>query len=175
MPSRIPDLARKGGGARYSSIAASTALSNSITETTLDTISLQTDEISAGDVIEVFAQGIATATNSTDTLQIKVKIGGTVVLQTAAVDVADADVWVLHGFVTIRTSGPSGTFVSGGFVQIGVEGTATARMDIVASSAIDTTSALACIVTGTWSVASASNSCRNDQFVVIVHRPYAFD
>ena len=175
MPSRIPDLARKGGGGRYSSVAASTALTNSSTETTLDSIALQADELRAGDVVEFFAQGIATATNSTDTLQIKVKFASTVIALTAAVDVADNDVWILHGMMTVRTSGPSGTFVSAAFVQLGVEATATARMDIVASTAIDTTAALTFAVTGTWSVASASNSCRNDQFVLIVHRPYAFD
>ena len=175
MPSRKPDLARKGGGCRYSSIAASAALSNSTTETTLDSKALQADELSAGDVIEFYAQGIATATNSTDTLQVKVKFGTTVIAQTAAVDVADNDVWVIQGFMTVRTDGASGTFVSAAFVQLGVEATATARMDIVASTAIDTTAALTFAVTGTWSVASASNSCRNDQFYFHVLRPYAFD
>ena len=171
----VAAVAQKGGGLRYSSIAASSALTNSTTETTLDTFTLAADELKAGDVVHIKAGGIATATNSTDTLQLKVKIGGTVVIATAAVDVADNDIWTIDTDVVVRTDGPSGTFYANGVQQLGVEGTATMRQDHVVSSAIDTTAALAVIITGTWSVASASNSCRNDMFIVEIKRPYTQD
>jgi hypothetical protein len=175
MPNRFTDLAAKGGGTEYVSIAASAALTNSTTETTLDTRTIAANFLKAGDVVEIIGQGIATATNANDTLTIKIKLGGTVVCATAAVDVADNDVWFLHTFVTIRTDGASGTMVASGIQQVGVEGTATMRMDIVASSAVDTTGTLAAILTATWSAASAGNSCRNDAFIVKIHRPGAFD
>lgn len=175
MPNRPPDLALKGGGTEYVSIAASSALSNSTTETTLDSRAIVANALKAGDVIEVTAQGIATATNSTDTLTIKIKVGSSVACATAAVDVADNDVWFLHTFITIRTDGGSGTLVAAGIAQVGVEGTATMRIDILASTAVDTTAAQTVAVTGTWSVASASNSCRNDTFIVKIHKPANFD
>ena len=175
MPNRAQDLALKGGGTFYTSIAASAALTNTVTETALDSVSIGADTLKAGDVVHIVAQGIATATNSTDTLTIKVKFGTVVLTATAAVDVADNDVWFTNTYVTIRTQGASGTFVSAGHNTLGVEGTATARTDIVASTAIDTTAAQTCQITGTWSVASASNSCRNDQFIVEILRPASFD
>jgi|SRR3990167_6201412 len=171
MPNRAPDYALKGGGLAYASVAASAALTNSTTETTLDSHAFAAGELKAGDVVEVMASGIATATNSTDTLTVKLKFGTTVILATAALDATDNDTWFLHAYVTIRTDGASGTFVSTGSTNIGVEGTATHRNDIVASTAIDTTAALTFAVTGTWSAASASDSCRNDHFLVWVHKP----
>ena len=175
MPNRTTDLALKGGGCLYSSIAASTALTNSTTATAMDSYTIAADVLRAGDVLEFFAQGIATATNSTDTLQVQVKIGSSVLADTDALDVADNAVWVIWGHLTIRTDGPSGTLVAGGFVNIGVNGTTTTKMDILASTAVDTTATQAVTVVGTWSVASASNSCRNDLFVLKLHRPATFD
>jgi hypothetical protein len=175
MPNRTTDLSRKGGGCLYTSIVASAALTNTTTATAMDSYTIPADVLKAGDVLEFFAQGIATATNSTDTLQVQVKIGSSVLADTDALDVADNGIWVIHGFVTIRTDGPSGTLVAGGYVDIGVNGTTTVKMDILASTAVDTTAALAVTVVGTWSVASASNSCRNDQFVLKLHRPVTFD
>ena len=175
MPNRPTDLALKGGGLYYSSAVASAALTNSTTATAMDSVALPADTLKAGDVVEFFAQGIATATNSTDTLQVQVKIGSSVLADTDALDVADNAIWVIHGSLTIRTDGPSGTLVAGGFVNIGVNGTTTTKMDILASTAVDTTAAQTLSVVGTWSVASASNSCRNDQFTVQIHRPATFD
>lgn len=165
MP-RPRDFEGKQSGLAYASDAASAALTNSTTETTLDTFTFQADELAKGDSLDIVCGGIATATNSTDTLQIKVKVGGTVVGQTSAVDVANDDIWVLHLRVHIRTDGPSGTMISMGIQQLGVEGTATMRQELVASTALDTTAAVAVIVTGTWSVASTSNSCRNEIFEI---------
>ena len=175
MPNRPQDLALKGGGCLYSSIAASAALTNSTTETTLDSVSVAADVLKAGDVLEIFAGGIATATNLTDTLTVKIKIGTSILLASEVVDVADNDIWVLHAHVTIRTDGSSGTLVAHGHTNLGVNGTATTRADALASATVDTTAAQTVACTGTWSVASASNSCRNDQFVVKLHRPATFN
>lgn len=175
MPNRPTDLALKGGGLLYASIAASAALTNSTTETAMDSYTIAADVLKAGDVLEIFAQGTATATNSTDTLNVKVKIGSSILGATDALDVADDAIWVLHIFVTIRTDGASGTLVAGGYVNIGVNGTTTTKMDILASTAVDTTATQAVTCTGTWSVANAGNSCRNDNFVVKLHRPATFD
>ena len=174
MPNRATDLALKVGGCLYSSIAMSAAVTNTTTETTMDSVSVGADQLRPGDILRIVAQGIATATNSTDTLPIKIKIGSTVLCATAAVDVADNDVWVMQTHGTIRTGGASGTLVAAGHQSLGVEGTATARADILASTAVDTTGALTVAVTATWSVANAGNSCRNDTFYVEILRPSSF-
>ena len=67
MPNRAPDLGLKGGGTEYASIAASSAVTNTTTETTMDSRAVAANVLKAGDVVEVFAQGIATSTNATDT------------------------------------------------------------------------------------------------------------
>lgn len=175
MANRPPDLALKGSGCRYVSKAASSAVTNTTTETTMDSFAIPAGELAAGDVIEVIAQGIATATNGTDTLTIKLKIGSSVFCATAAVDVADNDTWYLHAHVTIRTDGASGTLVGSGIWNLGVEGTATTRGDILASTAVDTTAAQTVACTATWSAASASDSCRNDAMIIKIHHPYSAD
>lgn len=143
-------------------VAASTALTNSVTETILGTHSFAANELKAGDVIRVRAQGIATATNSTDTLTFKLKLGATVIVTTGAVDVANNDIGYIDFDIVIRTAGAAGTMVGTGAVALGVEGTVTAKPAKLASAAVDTTAALDLTVTGTWSVANAGNSCRLD-------------
>ena len=151
----------------YSSTAASSAVTNTTTETNFDTnFTIPANTLKAGDVLRVRAQAIATATNSTDTLNLKLKLGSTAVLATGAVDVANNDVGYIEADVVIRTIGASGTLVATGVTALGVEGTVTAKPGKLASTTIDTTAATACAISATWSVASASNSCRLDVFDV---------
>ena len=148
--------------------AASTALSNTITETAFSngSVSIPANTLKVGDVIRVKSQGIATATNSTDTLTVKPYLGATELATTGAVDVANNDIWDIDLTIVIRTIGASGTYVVTGSVSLGAAGTVTKKAVYVASTAIDTTAAITLAVKGTWSVASASNSCRQDVFTV---------
>ena len=146
-----------------SAVAASTAITNTTTQTAFDqAVTIPANTLRVGDVIRVVAQAIATATNSTDTLNVTLRIGTTDVVATGAVDVANNDVAVITADLVVRTIGASGTFVAAGLTAIGAAGTATARPAIKASTAIDTTAALSVNATATWSVASASNSVRLD-------------
>ncbi len=153
-----------GSGLQYSATAASAALTNTTTETSFDnsTVTIPANTLNAGDVIRVRAQGICTSTNSTDTLNAKLKFGSTVVAATGAVDVANNDVFYIDVDLVVRTVGASGTIVATGLVGLGVEGTVTGKPAKLASATVDTTASIAMSVTGTWSVASASNSCRLD-------------
>lgn len=147
----------------YSSVAASTAVSNTTTETDFDkSISIPANTLKAGDIIRVRAQAIATSTNSTDTLNLKLKLGSTVILATGAVDVANNDIGYIDADLVVRTVGASGTMVAAGVTALGTEGTVTAKPGKLASAAVDTTAALVVKVSATWSVASASNSVRLD-------------
>lgn len=152
----------------YTNTAASTAVTNTTTETAFDTkYSVPANMLKAGNLIKIRYQGIATATNATDTLAVKLYIGGlsgTALISHAATDVANNDVFQGEYELIIRTIGASGTVVGCGTAKSvpAAEGTATYKDDILASTTIDTTAAQEIAVSAAWSVANAGNSCRLD-------------
>ena len=158
----------------YSNEAASSAISNTTTETAFDTsYTFPKNSLAAGQVIKIKWQGIATSTNSTDTLAIKVYIGGitgTLLFTHAATDVANNNVFMGEYDLIVRTVGASGTVVGFGTGKSvpAAEGTATYKDDILASTTIDTTAVQQVAVSATWSVASSSNSVRLDFLTVEV-------
>ena len=160
----IVTAAGRTHGLLYVNTAASSAVSNTTVETAFDvSTSVPANTLKAGDVIRIKGQGIATATNSTDTLAINVKVGSVTILAIAAVDVANNDVFEFDMDIVVRTVGASGTIVGHGqSAVLGAAGTATVRPRILASSTLDTTAAVGFTVTATWSVANAGNSCRLD-------------
>ena len=164
------------GGIVYSSVAASAAHTNTTTEALFDKqYSIPANTLKAGSVIKVRYQGIATATNSTDTLAINLYIGGlagTALLTGTATDVADNNIFAGECVIQIRTIGASGTFVAVGTHTKVPAASGTAVHDITqitASTTIDTTAAQVIGVGADWSVASASNSCRLDLMIVEIY------
>lgn len=171
-------LLDKGAGTRIMPVllgnltAAGTALSDSTTETSLGSVTIPANTLQAGSLIQIRFQGIATATNSSDTLAVKLYIGGltgTALLSLTATDVVDNNVFTGEYELAIRTIGSTGTMVGVGVYKSvpAAEGTMTTKDDILASTTIDTTAAQVVAVSGTWSAASASNSCRLDFLRVI--------
>jgi len=156
----------------YSSVAASTAVTNTTTETEFDaSYTLPANILKAGSLLRIRYQGIATATNSTDTLTAKLYIGGKAgtALQTCgATDVANNNIFAGEFYLAVRTIGATGTFVGWGnyTATLAASGTATMVTGIVASTTIDTTATQKLVVAATWSAASASDSCRLDYFTV---------
>lgn len=163
------------GGIVYRTVAASTALTASSTETAVGNYSIPANTLKAGTVIKVRYQGIATATNSTDTLTVKLYLGGasgTAILTGTATDVADNAIFAGEAMLVIRTAGANGTFVATGtHTDVpAASGTATQGIaEITASTAVDTTAAQAVTVTAKWSTTSGSNSCRLDIMVVEIY------
>ena len=157
----------------YNLAAAGTALTASSTETALASYSIPAGRLQAGSLIQVRYQGIATATNSTDTLTVKLYIGGasgTALISEAATDVANNDCFTGEYELAIRTTGTTGTVVGVGTYKSipAAEGTMTIKDDILASTTIDTTIAQAVTLTGTWSTTNAGNSCRADFFRIVI-------
>jgi predicted RecA/RadA family phage recombinase len=147
----------------YSAVSASTAISNVATETAFDrAVTIPANTLTVGDVIRVRAAVIATVTNSTDTLDIQLRLGTTDVASTGAIDVANNNIAYIDFDIIVRTIGALGTFVATGVTAIGAPGTATALPRLTASTALDTTADLSLNVSATWSVANAGNSCRLD-------------
>lgn len=163
----LTPITSDGSKTLYVSTAASAAISNLNTITAFDkSFTVAANFLQVGDVIKITAQGIATATNSTDTLTITLKIGSTTIVATAALDVADNDTFQIEATLVIRTIGASGTFVATGYTQIGPPATAEQISFFKASTAINTTATQAITVSATWSVASASNSVRLDVLTI---------
>ena len=161
LPSVVPAVA-------FTNTAASTAVTDTVTETLFDQFcTIPAKHLQPGQLIKIRYQGIATATNSTDTLTIKLYIGGltgTALISHAATDVANNDVFQGEYELIIRTIGSSGTMVGvGSYKSVpAAEGTMTIKDDILASTTIDTTTSKVIGVSATWSVANAGNSCRLD-------------
>jgi len=152
--------------------AAGTAFSDSTTETVLASYALPAYSLQPGKVYHLHGAVIATATNSTDTHTVVVRVGpttltGTVVGTSGAVDVADNGIVVVDLYLTVRDAdGASNVIVSGFVSAAGVEGTVTARAAFEQLTTLDSGVAQRIELTGDWSVASASNSCRADAFIL---------
>ena len=154
----------------YKNTAASAAITASSTEALFDKdYTFAANSLLAGDVVRVQAQVIATATNATDTLTVKLYIGGlsgTAIVSSGALDATNNDVCIIDATVIFRTVGATGTLVASGFVTIGVAGTATAKPFYLGSTVVDTTAAQKIAVSGKWSTTDAGNSARLDMLSV---------
>lgn len=155
----------------YSLAAAGTALTNSTSETVLASYEIPAYGLQAGQVIGIEGAVIATTTNSTDTLTVDLAIGptsltGTVIGTSGAVDVANNDKITWDISCVVRDADSSSVVLCYGSMSVlGAEGTATHRVAFE-QLALDSGVAQKIEVTGTWSVASASNSCRADALVI---------
>lgn len=166
----LPSAANLGGNL-YETTAASTALTNTTTETVFSTGSttIPANYFQAGDILHVRAQGIITSFNSTDTITVNLYLGGltgTKIVATAALNGSANDEFLIDAYIELRTVGSSGTFIANGIDTIGTPGTATAKPFLLGSTAVDTTAAQAVAISGKWSVANAADSCRLDYMTV---------
>ena len=163
------------GGLVYSSVAASAAHTGTTTEALFDKqYSIPANTLLAGSIIKVRFQGIATGANSTDTITVKLYLGGlsgTAILTGSATDATANDIFTGEALIQIRTIGASGTFVSVGSMNIvpAASGTAVPVYQIVASTAVDTTGALVIGVGCDWQSSSGTNSARLDIMAVEIY------
>ena len=172
-PNRTGNVARVGGIV-FSSKVASTAVTNTTTETLFDqNYAIPANSLNAGDVLRIRFQGIAPATNSTDTLTIKLYIGGltgTALITSAAVDVANNNTFQGECDLVVRTAGSSGTFTATSWWQDpGAAGATTPKTAFNASTTLNTTVSQTIGVSATWSVANAGDSCRLDVLNISVN------
>lgn len=151
---------------------AGTALTNTTSETVLGSVSFPANFFTDNKVILFKALVNATATNSTDTLQVRARFGpttltGTAIATSDTIDVADDDLCVIEGTIKVRDADASGTFISMASVNGpdagGVDAT-EAHATITAS--IDFTAALLLEITGEWGAASTADSCRLEELLV---------
>lgn len=160
MPARLVQM----------STAAGTALTNSTTETSLARKAFVANELSAGKIYEFEALIRVTAQNSTDTLAVGVRFGtsstpgsNTAVGATTAVDAAVSDLAVVRGRIHVHSTTRAVVILT--MSDADAEGTmALENYGEILTLAAGTAYNLD--VTGTWSVASASNSVQCESFSV---------
>jgi len=146
-------------------LTAGTTLTNSTAETVLKSHTFPADWFQLGVGHGFTATVRVPSTNSTDTLTLRARLGGTtltgtVIAVTAAIDVADDDTAVISGSFTFDTIGTAGAGeASSSTVGPDAAGIATGSGQSTALASLDTTAALLLEITGEWSVASASNQC----------------
>lgn len=162
---------------------ASSTSRKSITPTSTDVVSNTTTETAFSQKITIPAYTlkgltrlqfggavISTATNSTDTLTVKAYLGtaadntGHLLFDSGALDVANNDAAAFEGWCQVKTAGGASTGFLAGFSVGAPKSAGTLKGTTVdaVEAQFSTIADMYLVVTATWSVASASNSCRLD-------------
>ena len=181
------DHGRGGGskmhvGGQASVQTSATTLTASNAETSISSFAIPANTLVAGSTIRVRAAGIATATNGSDTLTIKVKLDKTAtalgsreaILTSSAVDVSNNDIYSLNSIICVRSITVGAT--EGKAVAISDFKDMDAAADapenqLKAEFDIDTSVENTLQVTGTFSSDNVGNSMRSDVFVVDIVNP----
>lgn len=129
------------------------SVTNATAETTLGTVTLNAHSVKSDQKFRAQCVVVATATNSTDTLAVKFKLGSTALSTVAAFDAADNDVAFINVEGYIDASGELLHCVA----FDGRTGQALANPEPSFDVAFDVQTDKVFTVTGTWSVASAAN------------------
>ena len=161
------------GTQRYVNIADSASVTNTAVETAFDkSVTLKGAALKVGDILEVIARANCVATNATDTLNVKLKVGTEVIAATGALDVANGDQALIHAFVVIRATGASGKLSASGITKIGGDA-AVPKVIRLDEATEDISGDTAVTVTATWSVANAGNDVVLEDLIVLHHRASA--
>lgn len=165
---------------------AGTALTNTTTETVIPTAAqcqgnrtIPANFLKVGSQIRVVARGIYTTPTGADTINMRVRYGGTGGTQLAATGAVDPNTaavtdvrWDLDVVMTVRSTGATGTLVANGFFKVVSSGTAgTVRwweMGGNTTVTFDTTTATAIDLTAQWGTAATTFSITCTEFSVEV-------
>lgn len=150
---------------RNFTIVDGSALTNTVTETTLDSLTLPVNTIKeVGDELILEGSVNVTSGNSTDTLSLKAKLGSLTLSTSVAADVANGgDVFHWRVVLLFRAVGASGKAVVKS-AEFNYAGGALGAVSTQGELSIDTTATQLAAIRGTWSNASSSNSCKSQAF-----------
>lgn len=123
--------------------------------------------LQAGDVLRISGHVTVNDNNSTDTLTLVLKIGSVTIVTSAALDVADSDIFQFNAEVIVRSIGATGKIVAQGYTAYDAAGTDTEPNNFVlAETTLDTTGTNKIAVNADWSVAHADNEASLTMLVV---------
>ncbi len=141
---------------------------NSTSLNTTGTTTILANSLVAGNAIHIVARGRVISSNSTDTLKAVLKIGTTIIQETATLDVENDDIVDLDCWIQIRTIGSSGTFVATG--EFRTDNLGSTRLPFTkTSTSIDTTTNHNITLGLQWSIGNSDNQYTQDTFIVMVH------
>ena len=153
---------------RFTQTATAT-VANTVTETTLiasgvGSVTLPAAFLVAGRTVRLVLRGVVTATGA-DTVDLKVKLGGTTLVSTGAVTPAAMtdEGWEITVEITCRTTGATGTVFAQGMAVID---NVTYNMAATTTTTVNTTGTLAIDATATWGVAAAGNDIRATNAII---------
>jgi hypothetical protein len=176
LASRMTDV-EDGASKDVFTATAATTVANTVTETTLfgsgeGSLTLAADYFTAGRSLRIHMRG-QLGTTGTPTINIKVKLGSTVIASmgaTALTGVTDVE-WMLDVLLTCRSAGASGSFIAGGLFDYD-DGSEISLSSGTAVS-VDTTASQTLDVTITWGTADASNTITTQEAIVEMVDPNA--
>ena len=158
------------GGREYSSVAASSIITNTASETDFDTKhTLPADALRAGDTLVIEGWGQILSDNAADTVLFRCRVGGVEVFVTPGGYNASAnDLFWFCAKINVRTAGAAGTFIARSEIEPphSPSGTLTKNVTYMPSTAIDTTITQECKVTAEWSAAHADNQVQLETLTV---------
>jgi hypothetical protein len=163
--------ALKIGGSAFAQVTASTAITGaSENETMFDqSYTLPANTLGQGTRVRIRAQGIHTATTSSETHTMTLKVGSVSLVSQASIDPANNDLFYFDFEFVCRTTGGSGTIVGCGVAAFGASATANPTVRYLASTTIDTTAAnIIGVYIDRQSSATDSDSARLDFLTVDV-------
>lgn len=148
---------------------ASTTLTNSNVETTLATHTLPANTVKAGTTVRVRGAVRVTGNAGADTLTLKLRLGGTALVTTAASAMVANDVARFDFLVTGRAApGATSSVEAEGLVTLSVAGVAGTKAYVLAPANYATNGTLDVDLRGQWSASSASDIAICESFVVDV-------
>jgi hypothetical protein len=158
-------------------LSAGTALTNSTAETIISQspdISFNPNELYQGKMLRVTAYGEFTTPASPNTMQLRLRYGGTggvALLDTTAVTpIASAShaPFSVEALITVRSEGSSGTAMAMGRALglTAVNSVAVLPASVGAAATIDTTTAKSITLTGQWGAAASTYSVTVHEFLV---------
>jgi hypothetical protein len=166
------------GGQANTQLAAGVSHEDTTDEGSLSQYSIPANSLVAGSTIRFWAAGKVEDNNGSDTLVIAVRLGSsttvtsnTAIFSTATIDVADGDIYCLHGIIQVRTAGHNGTGVAMmSYQDSDATGTAP-KWNYKDPFTIDCTAKLYLDITADWNAAHADNEVNSEMFVVDIYNP----
>jgi hypothetical protein len=152
------------GQASSTAIVTEVDVTNTTTETTLVTLALPTGSLRAGSTYRINVMGSCSTVSTSGTLTFRPYLGTNAAAQTPQMASqgtgSAAGGFFLEMYVTVRTTGSSGTFIAHGRGEIELS---AARVNLtntsLATAVVNTTTASPVIkLTAQWATASASNT-----------------
>lgn len=150
LPRVLKQYSDDGTGDTVSDTADETAFTNQY--------SIPADSLEVGDRFNVLATVAVTGKNASETLDITLRLGGTDIAATGAVDCSAGDVCTFDIDLTVTAIGASGSVgVSGINTDLAAEASLADSRSNKNIGSLDTTGALVIDVTADWSAANAAN------------------